>query len=137
MNEPKSKPEKSGQGSFSAQVGMNATRRLRAQRHKPGSVWTGFAFFGLIGWSVVVPTLIGAAIGLWLDRHHPGERSWTLALSLPGSCSAALARGAGWTKSIAKSNANMTMTNMSDALDYLLAFVAGFGLGLAFFAGLW
>ena len=29
------------------------------------------------------------------------------------------------------------MTNMIDALDYLLAFVAGFGLGLAFFAGLW
>jgi ATP synthase protein I len=84
MNEPKSKPEKSGQDSFSAQVGMKATRRLRAQRHKPGSVWTGFAFFGLIGWSVVVPTLIGAAIGLWLDRHHPGERSWTLALLVAG-----------------------------------------------------
>ena len=29
------------------------------------------------------------------------------------------------------------MTNMSEALDYLLAFVAGFGLGLAFFGGLW
>ncbi len=84
MNEPKSKPEKSGQDSFSAQVGAKATRRLRAQRHKPDSVWTGFAFFGLIGWSVVVPTLIGAAIGLWLDQHHPGDRSWTLVLLVAG-----------------------------------------------------
>ena len=29
------------------------------------------------------------------------------------------------------------MTNMSDAFHYFLAFAAGFGLGLAFFGGLW
>jgi F1F0 ATPase subunit 2 len=29
------------------------------------------------------------------------------------------------------------MTSMSDVLDCLLAFAAGFGLGLAFFFGLW
>lgn len=69
---------------FSTQVGAKARRRLHAQRHKPRSVWTGFAFFGLIGWSVVVPTLIGAAVGLWLDRHYPGERSWTLVLLVAG-----------------------------------------------------
>jgi ATP synthase protein I len=39
---------------------------------------------GLIGWSVVVPTLLGAALGIWLDRHYPGGRSWTLALLVVG-----------------------------------------------------
>jgi ATP synthase protein I len=82
MNEPDPLREK--RDSFSAEVGMKARRRLRAQRHKARSVWTGFAFFGLIGWSVVVPTLIGAALGIWLDRHHPGGRSWTLALLVAG-----------------------------------------------------
>lgn len=82
MNEPDSTRGKAD--SFSEQVGVKATRRLRAQRRKPRSVWTGFAFFGLIGWSVVVPTLIGAALGMWLDRHHPGGRSWTLALLVAG-----------------------------------------------------
>ena len=82
MNEPDPVREKHDR--FSEQVGARATRRLRAQRHKPRSVWTGFAFFGLIGWSVVVPTLIGATLGLWLDRHHPGGRSWTLALLVAG-----------------------------------------------------
>ena len=82
MNEPDPVHEK--RDSFSEQVGVRATRRLRAQRHKPRSVWTGFAFFGLIGWSVVVPTLIGAAFGMWWDRHHPGGRSWTLALLVAG-----------------------------------------------------
>ncbi len=84
MAEHDTKPQHAGPDRFSAQVGAKATRRLRAQRHRPRSVWTGFAFFGLIGWSVVVPTLIGAAIGLWLDRHHPGGRSWTLVLLVSG-----------------------------------------------------
>lgn len=39
---------------------------------------------GIVGWSVVVPTLLGAALGLWLDRHYPGGRSWTLALLAAG-----------------------------------------------------
>ena len=28
---------------------------------------------GLIGWSVAVPTLLGAALGLWLDKNHRGR----------------------------------------------------------------
>ncbi len=39
---------------------------------------------GLIGWSVVIPTLLGAALGIWLDRHFPGSHSWTLALLVAG-----------------------------------------------------
>jgi len=41
---------------------------------------------GLVGWSVVVPTLIGAAFGQWLDRNHPRSQSWTLALLVAGLC---------------------------------------------------
>jgi ATP synthase protein I len=43
---------------------------------------------GLIGWSVAVPTLLGAALGIWLDKHHPGKHSWTLALLVAGLASA-------------------------------------------------
>jgi ATP synthase protein I len=39
---------------------------------------------GLVGWSVVVPTLLGAALGIWLDNHHPGKHPWTLALLVVG-----------------------------------------------------
>jgi predicted F0F1-ATPase subunit len=34
-------------------------------------VWFGLGMMGLIGWSVAVPTLLGAALGLWLDSRHP------------------------------------------------------------------
>ena len=39
---------------------------------------------GLIGWSVTVPTLIGVALGLWVDKHYPSTFSWTLMLLLIG-----------------------------------------------------
>jgi ATP synthase protein I len=39
---------------------------------------------GLIGWSVVVPTLLGAALGLWLDERIRAAHSWTLALLVAG-----------------------------------------------------
>ena len=47
-------------------------------------MWFGLGMSGLIGWSVAVPTLIGAMLGLWLDRHHPGTHSWTLMLLVIG-----------------------------------------------------
>ena len=69
---------------FSRQVGAKETRKLKARRKGIERVWFGFGMFGLIGWSVAVPTLLGAALGLWLDRHHPGKHSWTLALLVLG-----------------------------------------------------
>ena len=65
------------------QVGAKATRKLKARASKMG-VWFGLGMMGLIGWSVVVPTLLGAALGLWLDKHHPGTHAWTLALLVAG-----------------------------------------------------
>src|ERR1035437_5820199 len=69
---------------LSEEVGAKAARKLRARRHSAQGVWFGLGMTGLIGWSVVVPTLLGAALGLWLDRHYPGGRSWTLALLVAG-----------------------------------------------------
>jgi ATP synthase protein I len=66
------------------QVGAKATRKLKARRHGVPGVWFGLGMMGLIGWSVAVPTLLGAALGLWLDQRYPGGRSWTLALLVVG-----------------------------------------------------
>jgi ATP synthase protein I len=69
---------------FASQVGAKAARKLRAKRNATPGVWFGLGMMGLIGWSIVVPTLLGAAIGLWLDQHYPGGRSWTLTLLVAG-----------------------------------------------------
>ncbi|WP_022948306.1 AtpZ/AtpI family protein [Methylohalobius crimeensis] len=59
-------------------VDKKARRRLKAQREARRSVWFGLGMFGLVGWAVAVPTLIGIAVGWWLDRKFPGPPSWTL-----------------------------------------------------------
>ena len=61
------------------EIGIKAARKLKA-RNSPQGVWFGLGMMGLIGWSVVVPTLFGDALGIWLDKHHPGKHPWTLAL---------------------------------------------------------
>ncbi len=68
---------------FSERIGSKATRKLRARRDGSGA-WAGLGMMGLVGWSVVVPALIGVALGAWLDDHHPGPLSWTLALLMAG-----------------------------------------------------
>jgi ATP synthase protein I len=66
------------------QVGAKAALKLRAQRTATQGLWLGASMMGLIGWSVCIPTLIGAAAGIWLDKRHPGGHSWTLALLVGG-----------------------------------------------------
>jgi ATP synthase protein I len=65
-------------------VGAQEERKLKAKKQVARSIWFGFGMFGLIGWSIVVPTLLGTALGVWLDRHHPGKYSWTLMLMVTG-----------------------------------------------------
>jgi ATP synthase protein I len=72
--------------SLSQEVGSKAARKLKARRKSAQGVWFGLGMMGLIGWSVAVPTLVGAALGIWLDRHHPGKHDWTLALLVAGLC---------------------------------------------------
>jgi ATP synthase protein I len=68
---------------FSQQIGVKAARKLKAREH-PDSVWFGLGMTGLIGWSVSVPTLLGAGLGVWLDGHYPASHSWTLSLLVMG-----------------------------------------------------
>ncbi len=69
---------------FSRQVGAQAARKLKARRHGPKSVWFGLGMSGLVGWSVTIPTLIGAALGIWVDKRYSSQYSWTLMLLFMG-----------------------------------------------------
>jgi len=66
------------------QVGAKALRKLKARHDPSQGVWFGLGMMGLIGWSVTIPTLLGAALGLWLDQKYPGKHGWTLALLVAG-----------------------------------------------------
>jgi len=73
----KSKIKSAADGTaFSREVGAKAARKLKARRNSTQGVWLGLGMMGLIGWSVVVPTLLGAAL----------VSGWTIAIraSIPG-----------------------------------------------------
>ncbi len=69
---------------FGSQVRQKELRKARARREGDRSIWLGMGMFGLVGWSISVPTLLGLMIGRWLDARYASDISWTLALMLAG-----------------------------------------------------
>jgi ATP synthase protein I len=83
MTEKPRKPPGDERG-FADRIGATAARKLKARRNATPGLWSGLGVMGVIGWSVTVPTLLGAALGLWLDGHGWSRHSWTLALLAAG-----------------------------------------------------
>jgi ATP synthase protein I len=71
------------QENFVRHVEKKAIQKLKARKN-PQSAWFGLGMMGLVGWSVMVPTLLGAWLGHWLDKQYSTTFSWTLALLVAG-----------------------------------------------------
>ncbi|HEX8873405.1 MAG TPA: AtpZ/AtpI family protein [Nitrosospira sp.] len=72
---------------FIRRIGIKAERKLKVQQTQRSAsrlVWSGLSMIGLVGWSVVLPTVLGAALGAWLDQRYPMRHSWTLTLLFTG-----------------------------------------------------
>ncbi len=69
---------------FRRSVRDKAQRRIRGRSGADQSVWYWLGMFGLVGWAVAIPTLVGIAVGVWLDRHWGDGISWTLSLLFIG-----------------------------------------------------
>jgi len=65
------------QQKFTRELKKKEDRKLRA-RKKTESLWFGLGMFGLVGWAVAVPTLIGVAVGIYIDQKWPSPISWTI-----------------------------------------------------------
>lgn len=69
---------------LSEKIGLKAMRKIKAKRNSSQGVWFGLGMMGLIGWSIAIPTLLGTALGIWLDKYHSGGHAWTLAMLVGG-----------------------------------------------------
>ena len=74
----------SARDAYAKRIRDKEARRVRARRQRANSTWAGIGTFGMVGWSVAIPTLIGIALGLWLDAQAPQRFSWTLTLMVGG-----------------------------------------------------
>jgi ATP synthase protein I len=77
---------------FADRIARRQARKLRAQREGDRGPWFGLGMFGLVGWSVAIPSVLGALLGVWLDQTFSGPRSWTLMMLILGvACGCAIA----------------------------------------------
>ncbi len=86
---PESEEKKGGEqpvegNEFPKQVGVKEERKMKAREEGTRSAWFGLGMFGLIGWSVAIPTIVGIALGIWIDSTWPSDYSWTLMLLFIG-----------------------------------------------------
>jgi len=72
-----------GRHSFLDDIGEKARRKLKA-RQTSKQVWFALGMFGMVGWAVTLPTLLGIALGIWIDRRVESQYSWTLMLLAMG-----------------------------------------------------
>jgi ATP synthase protein I len=76
-------PEELGRG-LAEEVEPKAERKREARSRKDQGLWFGFGMFGLVGWSVAIPTVLFIALGVWLDERFEDQYSWTLMMLVVG-----------------------------------------------------
>lgn len=69
---------------FSERVEREEKRKLKSLHENKHSIWFGLGMFGMVGWSVAVPSMVGAFVGLWLDKVYRQSFSWSLSLLVVG-----------------------------------------------------
>lgn len=80
------KPSKKTSQDPSSESMRRSAERMQAARSKPSaSPLRGFGTFGVIGWSIAIPAVGGAFLGVWLNRVAPQTFSWPIALILGGT----------------------------------------------------
>jgi ATP synthase protein I len=73
-----------GDEDFPKKIDVREKRKLRAREKKTDGIWFGLGMFGMVGWSVAIPTVIGIFLGVWIDLKWSGPYSWTLMLLMIG-----------------------------------------------------
>lgn len=69
---------------FHREVERKKERSRRAREEGDRTIQHGLGVFGVVGWSIVVPTLIGIAIGAWLDSRSGAGIRYTLSFMAAG-----------------------------------------------------
>jgi ATP synthase protein I len=77
-------PPRRREADVGEEISRKAERKLRARGERDRGMWFGLGMFGLVGWSIAVPTVAGIALGIWLDARLGDRISWTLTLLFVG-----------------------------------------------------
>ena len=66
-------------------VELRQRRETRWRRDGERPIWRNLSMIGAFGWLIVVPILLGAIAGRWLDSRTGGGLFWTGGLIVAGA----------------------------------------------------
>lgn len=69
---------------FEQQIERRQIRLRRARSRGDRTIAIGLGTFGLVGWTIAVPLVLGTLAGLWLDGKTGSGIRWTLSFMLLG-----------------------------------------------------
>jgi ATP synthase protein I len=81
---PEASPERNRAEALRGIALHKSQRRERARRRGADNVWSWMGMFGLVGWTVAVPTLVGLALGRFLDNRVESSVSFTITFLVVG-----------------------------------------------------
>lgn len=77
------KEKKSPEEELLEKIKSDSQKKIKAQE-EGSQVMFGLGLFGIVGWSIAIPTLMGIFVGVFLDKRFEQSFSWTLTLLFAG-----------------------------------------------------
>jgi ATP synthase protein I len=77
------KEKKSPEEELLEQIEKDSKKKIKAEE-EGSQIMFGLGLFGIIGWSISVPTVLGIFLGVFLDKRFTQSFSWTLTLLFAG-----------------------------------------------------
>ncbi len=82
--EPWKRRRAENQEKITGEISSKEARKMRARERTDGNLWFWMGMMGIVGWAVALPTVVGVALGTWLDARYPAHFSWTLTFLFVG-----------------------------------------------------
>ena len=64
-------------------IKKDSAKKMKA-RQEGSEIMFGLGLFGIVGWSIAIPTVLGIALGVFLDKRFTQSFSWTITLLFAG-----------------------------------------------------
>lgn len=77
-------PDEQQREHFAKKIQSKEGRKKRARERDGRGILFGMGMFGLVGWSVAIPTVLALALGVWIDARYATRFSWTLMMLAVG-----------------------------------------------------
>ena len=59
------------------EIEKDANQKIKA-KSEGDEIMFGLGLFGIVGWSISIPTVLGVALGVYLDKKFTSNISWTI-----------------------------------------------------------